>query len=328
MEILVLSYEDVIELIPISKCIDIISSALADLARGQVYLPLRTMVRPPDGKGLMSLMPAYISGKEPVFGLKSICVFPNNRSVGKDAHQGSVLLFSPETGELLAVLNASAITAIRTAAVSGVATNILARKDAQILGIIGAGVQARTHLAAIAAVRPIKQVKIMDKFYENAQKYVNELSASYPFPIIAVETGEEAVRDADIIITVTNSSEPVLRRNWIAPGAHLNAVGACSPNAREIDTATVLASKLYVDRKESTLNEAGDYILAGKEGAIGPNHIRGEIGELLIGKVSGRTSDEEITLFKALGLAVEDLATAQYAYLQARRRQIGTWAQF
>ena len=328
MKIVILNHEEVAELMPMSECIDVMAEALTALARGQVHLPLRTVVRPPDAAGMMGLMPAYMSGERAAYGLKAVCVFLSNPAIGKDAHQGSVMLFSAETGELLAMVNASAVTAIRTAAVSGVATRLLARKDANDLAIIGSGVQARSHLAAMAAVRPVKRVRVADQISERAQKFASEMSANYPFPIEAVESNEAAVRDADMIVTVTNSSEPILQRDWIAAGAHLNVVGACLPQAREVDTATMAASRLYVDRRESTFNEAGDYILAAKEGAIGPDHIRAEIGELLTGEAVGRTSEQEITLFKALGLAVEDLASAEYVYRQAKERQVGTWVEF
>ncbi len=310
------------------ECIKVMAEALKALAMGRVFMPLRITVRPHDAKGIMALMPAHISGEQAAYGLKAICVFPNNPAKGKDAHQGSVLLYSSETGELLAIINASAVTAIRTAAVSAVATRLLARKDAEDVAIIGAGVQARSHVAAMAAVRPLKRVRVSDQIFERAQKLVNEMSASYPFVIRAVRSIEETVRDAHIIITVTNSVEPILKKDWIAPGTHLNVVGACIPDAREVDSATMAISKIYVDRRESILNEAGDYIIAAKEGAIGPDHIKAEIGDLLIGRAAGRTSNNDITLFKAVGLAVEDLAAAQYLYLQAQDRSAGTWVEF
>lgn len=328
MKIVILNNQEVIELMPMSECIDVMAGALTALARGQVHLPLRIKIHPPDAIGLMGLMPVYMSGERAAYGLKAACVFKDNPAIGKDAHQGLVALFSAETGELLAVMNASAVTAIRTAAVSGVATRLLARKDAEDLAIIGAGVEARSHLAAMAAVRPVKRARVTDRIPERAQKFAAEMSANYPFPIEVVESNEAAVRDADIIVTVTNSSEPILQRDWIAAGTHLNVVGSSAPHAREVDTATVAASKLYVDQRESALYEAGDYVLAAKEGAIGPDHIRAEIGELLTGEATGRTSEQEITLFKAVGLAVEDLASAEYVYRQAKERQVGTWVEF
>lgn len=328
MSIVVLNQQEVNQLISIPECIDLMADLFKSLTEGKVFFPLRSIVKPPDAKGILSLMPAYISDRSPVFGLKAICVFHDNPRLGKDAHQGVVQLFSSDTGELLAVMNASAITAIRTAAVSAVATKELSRKESSVLAIIGTGVQARHHLTAISAIRSIKLVKVYDLKFENAAKFTAELSPQYPFPIEATTTGELAIRNADIIVTVTNSKHPVLKRDWIATGAHLNAVGACTPDAREIDAATVAASRLYVDWRESAFNEAGDYIIAAREGTIPSNHIIGEIGEVLAGKIQGRTSDKEITLFKAVGLAAEDLVTARYVYLKTQEKSAGTWVDF
>jgi ornithine cyclodeaminase len=328
MRIVVLSHTEVEKLLPMGECITAMAEALAALARGQVHQPLRTVVRPPDASGLMALMPAYLSGERAAYGLKAVCVFPRNAALGKDAHQGSVMLFSAESGELLALMNASAITAIRTAAVSGVATQLLAREEAGDLAIVGSGVQARSHLAAMAEVRPIRRVRVASRTFDNARRFAAEMSANYPFPIHAVESVESAVRDADLIVTATTARQPILQRDWISPGAHLNVVGSSIPTTREIDSATMAASSLFVDRRESTLNEAGDYLFAAREGAIGADHIKAEIGELLIGQAQGRTADDEITLFKSLGLAVEDLASAAYVYRQAKERQAGTWVEF
>jgi ornithine cyclodeaminase len=328
MKIVVLSHQEVVELLSMADCIAVMAEALAALATGQVHQPLRTVVRPPDATGLMALMPAYMSGERAAYGLKAVCVFPHNVTIGKDAHQGAVTLFSAQTGELMAVLDASAITAIRTAAVSGVATRLLAREEAGDLAILGAGVQARSHLAAMAEVRPIRRVRVASRTLKNAQKFAADMSAHYPFPIQAVESVESAVQDADLIVTATTAAQPILQRDWISLGAHLNAVGSSIPTTREIDTATMAASSLFVDRRESTLNEAGDYLFAAREGAIGPDHIKAEIGELLIGQAQGRSSADEITLFKSLGLAIEDLASAEYVYRQAKERQVGTWVEF
>jgi ornithine cyclodeaminase len=286
------------------------------------------VVRPPEAAGLMGLMPAYRSGERAAYGLKAVCIFPQNSAIGKSPHQGSVMFFSAETGELLALMNAAAITDIRTAAVSGVATQQLARKDAGDLAIIGSGRQARAHLAAMAEVRPIRRVRVASRTLAHAHKFAADMSARYSFPIEAVEQVEQAVRGADLIVTATTAPEPIVQRDWIAPGAHLNVVGSSIPTTREVDTATMAAASLFVDRRESTLNEAGDYLFAAREGAIGPNHIKAEIGELLIGQAQARTSDDEITLFKSLGLAVEDLASAEYVYRQAKEKGAGTWVEF
>jgi len=328
MQIVVLNHGEVERLLPMSECVEVMAEALAALSSGHMHQPLRMVVRPPAATGLMGLMPAYRAGERAIYGLKAVCVFPGNTAQGKDAHQGSVMLFSGASGELLALLNASAITAIRTAAVSAVATRLLAREDAGDLAIIGAGVQARSHLAAMACVRPIRHVRVTSHTPEHSLAFADELAPRYPFPIEPAANVEAAVRGADIIVTATTAAESIVQRDWIALGAHINAVGSSIPTTRELDTATIAAAALFVDRRESTLNEAGDYLFAMREGAIGPDHIRAEIGELLLGTKAGRTSPDEITLFKSLGLAVEDLAAAEHVYHKAQEQGIGTWVEF
>ncbi len=328
MKLLILNQDEVERLLPMSACITVMTDALMALANGHVHLPLRMVVRPPEAAGLMALMPAYVGGEHAAFGLKLIGVFNGNPALGKDSHQGAVVLLSGETGEPLALMNASAITAIRTAAVSGVATRVLARADAGDLAIIGSGVQARSHLAAMTCVRSIRRTRVVSRNPAHAQQFASDMRAIYPFPIEAMNTIEAAVRGADLIVTATSASEPVLRREWIADGAHLNVVGASQAFAREVDAATMAASSLFVDRRESTLNESGDYLFALREGAIGPDHIQAEIGEVLIGAKAGRMRLDEITLFKSLGLAIEDLAAADYVYRQAQSTGAGTWVEF
>ena len=309
-------------------CIELMADALSALARGEVFQPLRIIIRPPEARGLLGLMPAYRTGEHGAFGMKAICVFPGNPAVGKDAHQGAVMLFSRDTGEFMALMNASEITAIRTAAVSAVATRLLAREDAHQLGIIGAGVQARTHLVALDAVRSIKKARVACRNIEHARELVHEMQPRFSFPIEAVKTNEEAVRGADLIVTATSSQEPVLNKDWISPGAHINAIGTHSPNSREIDGATMAAARIFVDRRESAINESGDYLLAAKEGLISTDSIVAEVGELLIGTKTGRNSVDEITVFKSLGLAVEDVASAEYLYEKALAQNSGTWVNF
>jgi ornithine cyclodeaminase len=227
-----------------------------------------------------------------------------------------VLLHSGETGELLAVMNAAAITAIRTAAVSAVATKLLSRPDSTRLAIIGAGVQARKHLEAMRCVRNIKGIKI---FSRSGAKGLGQEAASV----------EEAVSDADIIVTATSAREPVLLWEWVRPGTHINAVGSSIPTTRELSSSVVASASLFVDRRESAVRESGDYLFALQDGAIrGPEHIKGELGELLLGRVAGRQSNEEVTLFKSLGLAIEDVAAAAHLYEKARELGSGTWVEF
>jgi ornithine cyclodeaminase/alanine dehydrogenase-like protein (mu-crystallin family) len=328
MKILILSHNEVLELLPIKECIPLMREALIALAAGKIHQPLRTIIWPPDAKGVMGLMPSYMSGETAAFGLKAICIFPGNPAQGKDSHQGGVLLFSAETGELLAMMNASAITAIRTAAVSGVATDSLARVDACNLAILGSGVQARSHLVAMSEVRLIKRCRIASRHIEHARNFAEEMRQHFSFPLEPVETVEEALKGSDLVATVTTAVEPIVKRKWISAGAHLNLVGSSTPNAREVDSETMAAASLFVDRRESTMNEAGDYLLAAREGVIGPNHIRAELGEVLKGDKPGRTSPEEITCFKSLGIAIEDLAAANYLYRKANEQKVGSWVEF
>lgn len=328
MKILILSHDEVLKLLPIKECIPVMREALIALAAGKVHQPLRTIIRPLDANGAMGLMPSYVSGDAAAFGLKAICVFPGNPAQGKDSHQGGVLLFSAETGELLAMMNASAITATRTAAVSGVATDLLARVDACNLAILGSGVQARSHLVAMSEVRPIKRCRIASRHIEHARNFAEEMRQDFSFPLEPVETVAGALEDADLIVSATNAVEPIVKREWISAGAHLNLVGACFPTTREVDSETMAAASLFVDRRESILNEAGDYLFAARDGLIGPNHIRAEVGEVLKGDKPGRTSPEEITCFKSLGIAIEDLAAAEYLYRKAKKQKVGSWVEF
>jgi len=320
---LIFGERDVRELLTMTECIGVMEEALASLARGEVHNPLRQMVRAEGAAGFLGLMPAYRGGASPAWGLKEICVYPNNPSRGLDTHVGTVLLHDGETGVPLAIASGSAITEIRTAAVSAVATKLLARPDAAVLAIIGGGVQGRSHLEAIPLVRDIREIRVVSRTREHA-----EALCAYDPRARRLDSIEEAVRGADIVVTATNSREPVVCREWIAPGTHINAVGSSVAHARELDGATVAASSLFVDRRESTVNESGDYLFALREGSIGEGHIRAEIGEILIGKAQGRTSADEITLFKSLGLAIEDLASVAFLYEKGRREGRGVAVSF
>jgi ornithine cyclodeaminase len=324
MPILILTQSEVEQLLDMPGCMDAMADVLEALARGELFLPLRMIAFPPGESSAIGLMPAHRGGSKPAYSLKTICLFPDNPSRGLDPHQGTVTLFSGETGELRALMNASAITAIRTAAVSGVATRLLAREDATELAIVGAGHQAHPHIAAMLEARQFERIRIVARSIESAERLADE----WPLAT-AVDSVEEAVRDADVICTVTNSSQPVLRHDWLKPGVHVNAVGSSIKTARELDTTTIAACSLFVDRRESTVNEAGDYLMPLAEGAIpGPEHIKAEIGEILAGAHPGRTSEDELTVFKSLGLAVEDLAAAEYVVRRAAETGTGTTVEF
>lgn len=309
---LILSREDVERLLPLGECIDLMAEALSTLARGDALQPLRQAHPLPGRNGLLVVMPgALLGGDDAVLGVKVLTVFPDNHEKGEESHLGSVLLFEAGLGKPLALLDAAAITAIRTAAVSALATRLLAREDAGDLALLGTGVQARTHLTALREVRPLRRVRVWSRHPESARRFAAEHSVE------AVATAREAVEGADLVCTVTSSREPVLEGAWLAPGAHVNAVGACTPNARELDTEAVRRARLFVDRRESALVEAGDLLIPLREGAVGEDHIAGELGEILVGRVPGRRSPEEITLFESLGLAVEDMAAARHVWRRA-----------
>jgi ornithine cyclodeaminase len=328
MAFLVLTRSEVERLLSTEACIAVMAEALEAMARGELNQPLRTIYAPPNATGVMAWMPAHRSGEHAIYGMKLLCVIPDNPRRGLDGHQGAVVLMDGVTGELRALVDASAITAIRTAAVSAVATRMLAREDARELAIVGAGVQAERHLEAIPCVRPIERVRIASRTPEGAQRFVERMRPFTRCALEAVESPEAAVRGADIVVTATTAREPVLERSWLAPGTHVNAIGASRPPHREIDTATWAAAAVFVDRRESVENEAADYRLAREEGAIGPEHIQAELGEVLLGRARGRNSAEQVTLFRSLGLAVEDMAAAQHVMQQARDSGAGTLVGF
>jgi ornithine cyclodeaminase/alanine dehydrogenase-like protein (mu-crystallin family) len=318
MNIRILDEQDVRRLLPMSECIDLMADALGSVSRGDVHNPLRWMVQPPGEESLLALMPSHRGGDRPLWGLKTISLFPSNQARGLDMHQGFVALFDGETGQTRAIMNAGGITAVRTAAVSGLATRLLAREDTRTLAIVGAGIQAKAHLEAMRAVRGFERVLVATRTPGRAAR---ELDA-----IEEVATVEDAVSDADVVVTATNSVEPVVRREWLKDGVHLNVVGSSQPHAREVDSATVRDAALFVDRRESTLNEAGDFLVPQQEGLVGPDHIRAEIGELVNGTADGRRSDAELTLFKSLGLAIEDLVAAEHILARAEAENVGTVA--
>jgi ornithine cyclodeaminase len=269
----------------------------------------------PDRHGLLVMMPGMLGGS--IAGAKVLTVVPENHLHGEESHQGMVLLFEQERGRPLALLDASSVTAIRTAAASAVATRALARAAAGDLAILGSGTQARSHLDAMRAVRTLRRVRVWSRRPESARRFAEREGERTGLAVEPMSSAREAVDGADLICTVTAAREPVLFGEWIAPGAHVNAAGASTPNARELDAAAVARSRLFTDRRESLLAESGDFLLARGEGAVTDDHILGEIGEVLEGKIPGRRADAEITLFKSLGIAVEDLAAGWHVYRKA-----------
>ncbi|MEJ2667846.1 MAG: ornithine cyclodeaminase family protein [Deinococcales bacterium] len=319
----ILDHAQVTRLLPMSECIRLMEAALAALSRGEAQVPLRAVMRLPGRHDVLALMPGQSSSPN-ALGAKVITVYPANQRRDLDAHQGAVLLFDPDDGRLLGLVDASSITAIRTAAASAAATRWLARTDAATLALLGSGVQARSHLEAITLVRPIRQVRVWSRTTNHARDFAQWARQAHGLEIDTCTTVAEAVRGADIVCTVTASREPVLEGAWLEPGMHLNAVGASQPDARELDSDAVARSHVFADRRESLMHESADYLVPLHEGRLGADPDIAELGEVVAGTAAGRTSEQEITLFKSLGLAIEDLAAARYVLERAEREDAGT----
>jgi ornithine cyclodeaminase len=324
LKVLFVNEAGVRDLLPMKSCVGLMRDALTAFARGDAVLPLRSMMRLPDGSGILGLMPGYL-GHPQSFGLKVVSVMPGNHGTPYDSHQGVVMLFGLVHGEPLAILDATAITAIRTAAAPAAATDELARADAGDLAIIGAGAQGRSHLAAMRAVRKLRRVRLWSRTRANAERFAREEAAALGFAIEVTASAEDAVRGADLICTTTAARDPVLRGAWLSPGAHVNAVGACFAATRELDTDAVRRARFFTDCRESCLNEAGDFLIPRKEGAITDPHLLGELGEVFLGKVAGRVSADDVTVFESLGIALEDLAAAHDIHRRALESGAGTW---
>ena len=323
MPVRIISQAQVTQLLAMPACVDLMDQTLRTLTRGGAVLPLRTMLRLPDGRGVFGSMPAYLNPPDAI-GLKALTVFPGNEGSRYDSHQGVVLLFEAVHGALTAILDASSVTAIRTAAVSGVATRALANPDAGDLAILGTGVQAVTHFDAMAAVRTLRRVRVYSRNAANVARFVQETAGRHAVTVEATESVEAALQGADLICTVTSARQPIVERRWVAAGAHLNVVGASLAAAREIDSDTVAVARLYADRRESLVAESGDFLIPKAEGRFGDEHVIGEVGEVLEGKAPGRLRPSDITMFKSLGLAIEDLASAHYVAARAAELGIGT----
>jgi len=320
MEPKFINKERIASLLPMNECIEVMEKMFLSLAAGECLQPLRNIMRLPHGNGVLGMMPGY-AGHLDVMGIKVITVFHANSEAGLPSHQGIVMLFDATNGQPLMLFDALEITAIRTAAASAVATKLLARRDASMLAIIGSGEQAQRHIESIMLVRKIKQINTWSRKEENAVKLAEKISEKYPVAVKLCKNVKEAVENADIICTVTASKEPVLRGEWVKAGSHINAVGSSTPMARELDTTAIVKSKLFTDCYESVFNEAGDFLIPKKEGAITDDHVKGDIGEVLSGTKKGRKNNEEITIFKSLGIAAEDIFSAYHIYQKINESQ-------
>jgi len=308
--------ETVFRTLRMNDCIELMRNALAGLERGTSVQPMRSIHRLPQGE-IFGFMPAYL-GVDSHFGAKVATAFPGNLGTEYPTHMGFVLLFESAHGSPVALVDATSITKIRTGAVSGVATDLLSRRDSRSVALVGAGEQARSHLDAMMVVRKLERAFVFDVDESRARTFAEESGQKHSIPVTVCLSAEEAVREADIICTVTPAKEPYLEFGWVKPGTHINAVGAFTPTAREITSGLVAGSRLYADWVESMKSECGEFLIPKSEGLIDDDHIVGSVGELVLGRVPARQSVDEITLFDALGLAVEDVACAQYVFLNAQ----------
>jgi ornithine cyclodeaminase len=317
-----LSEQDVRIVLPMPDLIGAMETALARFSSNEVTQPLRTVIEVGLQKAFVGVMPAFIDDPA-MLGTKVVSVFGSNAAVGLPTHLATIVLLDPMTGELLAIMDGRYITEARTAAVSAVSVKRLAREEAARLAIIGSGVQARSHLEAIAAVRHLHEIRVWSRSRENRTAFAREMRSRTTGTIKVATSAREAVDGADMIVLATASREPVVQSGWISNGAHVCAVGACRPDQREMDSALVARGRVFVDSRTGALAEAGDIILAMKDGAINEQDVTGELGEVVIGKIAGRTSPDDVTIFKSLGMAVEDVAAAHLAYVKAAERGLG-----
>lgn len=319
---LLLDERDVRSVLTMPDLIDSMRAALADYSGGRTQQPLRTVLELGEQRSFFGIMPASLADPRAV-GTKLVTVFPSNHDRGLPSHLATIVLLDPDTGALLALLDGRYITEARTAAVSAVSADLLALPDAGTLAIIGTGVQARSHLEALACVRPLTEVRVWSPTESHRSAFVKDASR-HGIHVRAAASARDAVDDADLIAVATSSTTPVLESAWVREGAHICAVGACRPTHRELETALVVRSRLFVDSAIGALAEAGDVVLAIQDGAVTAAHIAGELGAVVSGVVPGRQNPGQITLFKSLGMAVEDIAAANLAYTRAQTRGVGT----
>jgi alanine dehydrogenase len=320
---LLLTEEHVKSVLPMRDLISSMESAVARFSSGEVQQPVRTVLTVGAQRAWWGLMPAYVNDP-PTMGAKLVTVFNSNAARGLPTHLAMIVLFDPDTGALQALMDGRFITEARTAAVSAVSARYLARPEACTLAIIGTGVQARSHLEAYAEVRQLRDVRVWSPNAASRERFVDEMQPHARVPLRATPTADDAVRGADLVVLATSSPAPVVHVSWIAPGSHIVSVGACRPDQREMSPDLVALGRLYVDSRAAALVESGDIVMGIAEKRFGPDHIAGEVGELVLGRAQGRQSDDQITIFKSLGMAVEDVATADLVYRRALEEGVGS----
>lgn len=321
--VLILTKMDLEKVLTMREVIEVVEDAFAQIAKGMVEMPLRAIIDIHKYKGFVFYMPAYLEGSE-ALAVKIVSLYEENlERYGLPTIFATIQLNDPKTGMPLVLMEGGYITAMRTGAASGVATKYLARENSRVVGILGAGTQARAQLWAVREARDVEKVFVYDAAAGRAKGYAEEMSERLGVNIIPVSSAEKAVREADILVTATTAKEPVLNGKWLQPGTHINAIGWMGRDARELDSNTVKRAKLTVDSKEAVLAESGDILIPIRESVISEDHIYAELGEIVTGRKAGRISDNEITLWKSVGLAIQDAATAKLAYQKAQEMGVG-----
>lgn len=318
-----LTEEHVTSLLTMSDLITAMESAVARFSAREVLQPVRTVLAVGPTDAFFGLMPAYVA-QPASLGAKLVTVFNANHARGLPSHLATIVLLDPETGSLLAIMDGRYITEARTAAVSAVSARHLSQSSASTLAIIGTGVQARSHLEAYAEVRTLKDVRVWSPQPRSRERFVHDMSGHVAAHLHATDTAEAAVRGADLIVLATSAARPVLDNDWVSPGAHVVSVGACRPDQREMAPDLVARARLFVDSRSAALVESGDVVLGIKENRFTDRHIAGELGDVVLGRVQGRTTDDMITIFKSLGMAVEDVVTADLVFRRAVETGAGT----
>ena len=318
-----LTEQHVHSLLPMTDLISAMESALAKFSAGEVLQPVRTVLTVGPTKAYFGLMPAFVPSPANL-GAKLVTVFGENHARGLPSHLATILLLDPETGSLIALMDGRYITEARTAAVSAVSARFLANANASKLALIGTGVQARSHLEALQHVRQIKEVRVWSPRPQSREQFIDDMSPKFSIPIRDCATAEAAVAGADLVVIATSSKTPVVEAAWVANGAHVMCVGACRPDQREMAPALVKRARLYVDSRAAALVESGDVVMNIADGLFDKSHVRGEVGELVLGRASGRGAESDVTIFKSLGMAVEDVVAADLVFRRASETGAGT----
>jgi ornithine cyclodeaminase len=330
LEMLILTADEIRKVLPMNEAIEAMKKAFASLSGRTAQVPLRTRLPIPGSEALSLFMPAYVSSQEgDALAIKIVSLFPTNPARGLAYIQAAVLAFDPQTGQAIALLEGSSLTAIRTGAASGAAIDLLARQEGKVVAVFGAGAQGRTQLEAACTARQIETAFIYDADRNKAGLFAEEMRDKGFAREIRVElTSQEAVENADIICTATTSLKPVFEDTHVKPGTHISGVGSYTPDMQEVPAETLQRAKIFVDSRSASLEEAGDLIQPMRAGMFDESHICGELGEVILGSIPGRQSADEITYFKSVGVAVQDAMAAQVALNNARKMGIGREVDF